>query len=278
MAVEFQVLGPVEMWHCGDRVDLGHAKQRCVLAVLLMESGEVVQVATLIDRVWGYSPPETALNVLYGYIARLRRALAPAGVRLARRAGGYLLDVDPRRVDVHRFRGLLGEADAAEEVDPAVRCLSDALALWRGAPFAGITGPWITTMRTVLEDQRLSAIVARNNLFLCTGRHAEVVSQLLELVAAYPVDERLVAQLMLAMSRSGRPSDALAQYRIARDRLREQHGTDPGPLLRDLQQRILHDDHTGSASFVRAVRSLLIKTTPRTTSQPRTTSHRLHAI
>ena len=270
--MEFQVLGPVEMRHGGGRVDLGHAKQRCVLAVLLMAPGDVVQVATLIDRVWGHSPPETALNVLYGYIARLRRALAPAGVRLARRAGGYLLDVDPRRVDVHRFRRLLSEAEAAEEVDPAVRGLNDALALWRGTPFAGIAGPWITTMRAVLEDQRLSAIIARNNLFLCTGRHAEVVSQLLELVAAYPVDERLVGQLMLAMSRSGRPSEALAHYRLARDRLREQHGTDPGPLLRDLQQRILQDDQTGSATFLRAIRSL------RMVTAQRTTSHRLHAM
>lgn len=234
------------MWHGGGPTDLGHAKQRCVLAVLLMEAGQVVPVTTLIDRVWGHSPPDSALNVLYGYVARLRRALGTEGVQLRRRSGGYLLDVDRGQVDVHRFRALLSEAEATADSARAAHLLDEALATWRGTPFAGIPGPWISTMRAVLEDQRLSAIIARNNLFLRIGRAAEVVSQLLELVSIHPGDERLVAQLMVAMCRSGRPSDALAQYRLARERLREHHGTDPSPLLRDLQQRILRGNHAGS--------------------------------
>ncbi|HEU4424523.1 MAG TPA: BTAD domain-containing putative transcriptional regulator [Pilimelia sp.] len=244
--MRFQLLGPVEMWHGDGHVDLGHAKQRCVLAVLLMEAGQVVQVATLIDRVWGHSPPDSALNVLYGYVARLRRALGAEGAQLRRRSGGYLLDVDRGLVDVHRFRAMVAEAGAANDVRRAAGLLTEALATWRGTPFAGLSGSWIATMRAVLEDQRLSAIIARNNLFLRIGRPAEVVSQLLELVTVHPGDERLVAQLMLAMWRSGRPSDALAQYRLARERLRDQHGADPGPLLRDLQQRILREANATS--------------------------------
>lgn len=245
--MRFQLLGPVEMWHGGGRIDVGHAKQRCVLAVLLMDAGQVVQVATLIDRVWGHSPPDSALNVLYGYVARLRRALGVEGAQLRRRSGGYLLDVDLGMVDIHRFRAMVAEAGAATDVRRAAGLLTEALATWRGTPFAGLSGSWITTMRAVLEDQRLSAIIARNNLFLRIGQSAEVVSQLLELVTVHPGDERLVAQLMLAMCRSGRPSDALAQYRLARERLRDQHGTDPSPLLRDLQQRILREANAVSS-------------------------------
>jgi DNA-binding SARP family transcriptional activator len=220
--MEFRLLGPVEMWHDGRIVDIGHAKQRCVLAVLLMDAGQVVPTATLLDRVWGHSPPDAALNVLYGYVARLRKALTPAGASLVRRSGGYLLDVAPERVDVQRFRRLLREADASDP-DRQLSILDDALALWRGTPCMGAAGPW----------------VARNELCLRAGRHTEVINELLELVAAYPSDERLVGQLMLAMSRAGRSSAALEQYRLVRQRLRDEHGRDPGAPLREIHQRIL---------------------------------------
>jgi DNA-binding SARP family transcriptional activator len=246
--LEFRLLGPVEMWREGCRIDLGHAKQRCVLAILLMEAGKAVPIDTLIDRVWGHAPPEAAVNVLYGYLGRLRKLLAPAGARLSRRSGGYLLDVDPDTVDVHRFRRLLAEADGTPPEDSAsaartLAVLDEALALWHGTPFAGTPGPWLTTVGQVLDDQRLSAILLRNEVLLGIGRSAAVVSQLLELVAAYPVDERLIGQLMLALCRSGRTGEALEQYRLAQRRLREVQGTDPGPMLREIHQWILHEDH-----------------------------------
>jgi DNA-binding SARP family transcriptional activator len=256
--LEFRLLGPVEMWHAGCRIDLGHAKQRCVLAVLLMEAGKAVPIATLVDRVWGHAPPEAAVNVLYGYLGRLRRLVAPAGARLVRRSGGYLLDVDPDTVDVHRFRRLLAEADGTPEgtapaeatgvVSATLAVLDEALALWHGTPFTGTPGPWLATVRQVLDDQRLSAILLRNEVLLGIGRCAAVVSQLLELVATHPVDERLVGQLMLALCRSGRTGEALEHYRQARLRLREQQGTDPGPMLREMHQRILREEQRMASS------------------------------
>jgi len=237
--MELRVLGPVELI-CGGRcIDLGHAKQRCVLAILLMEVGQVVSTGTLIDRVWGHAPPDAALNVLYGYVARLRKRLAAAGVRVHRQSGGYLLDVDPETVDVHRFRRLLAEVDPAAPPDRTIAVLDEALALWRGSPFAGLSAPWIATIRAVLEEQRLAAIIERNDARLRAGRYSELVSQLLELVPAHPMDERLVGQLMLAMYRSGRTAAALEQYRLARQRLRDELGADPGPVLRELQRRVL---------------------------------------
>jgi DNA-binding SARP family transcriptional activator len=229
--MEFRLFGPGELWCGSQRIDLGHAKQRSVLAVLLMEPGRVVPVHTLVDRVWGHSPPDTALSVLYGYVTRLRKVLSVAGVRLDRRSGGYLVDVDPDCVDVHRFRRLLADGSPA--------ALDEALTLWRGTPLAGTAGPWVARTREVLEEQWLAAQVARNAAYLAAGRHAELIGQLLDVVSAYPMDERLVVQLMLALSRSGRTADALAQYRLARRRLLERQGSEPGPLLRDTLRQIL---------------------------------------
>src|SRR5215469_10481229 len=101
--MEFRVLGPVEMWSAGERVDAGHVKQRAVLAVLLLDLGKVVPIDLLIDRVWGDRPPASVRNNLYAYVARLRAVIASndaQDVVIVRRPGGYLLDADPDEVDL----------------------------------------------------------------------------------------------------------------------------------------------------------------------------------
>jgi DNA-binding SARP family transcriptional activator len=231
--VEFRLLGPVELWAGGRRVELGHARQRCVLAVLLVEAGHAVPVATLLDRVWGHDPPETGLNALYAYMTRLRKVLTPAGVSVVRRSGGYLLDIDPETVDLHRFQRLIIEGR-----------LDEALVLWRGTPFADMTSGWFGKLRETLREQRLFALVERNEAALRAGRDAELVTSLRELVAEYPTDERPVRQLMLALHRSGRTAEALDQYRQARQRLAERTGGEPSPYLRELHQRVLRADPT----------------------------------
>jgi DNA-binding SARP family transcriptional activator len=231
--VDFRLLGPVELWVGGLRVELGHSRQRCVLAVLLLAAAQVVPVGTLIDRVWGHEPPDGALNVLYAYVTRLRKVLAPVGVPLVRRCGGYLLDIDPETVDVHRFQRLV----AAGELDAA-------LALWQGTPFSGMTGGWFVDVRESLVEQRLYALVERTEAELRAGRSAELVTSLRELVAEHPTDERPVRQLMLALHRSGRTAEALDQYRLAWQRLATRTGAEPGSALRDLHRRILRADPT----------------------------------
>ena len=238
------MLGTTEAWQGHRRVELGHAKQRSVLAVLLLEAGQVVPVPTLIDRVWGHEPPDGALSVLYGYVARLRRVLALAGVRLPRGSGGYLLEVDPAAVDVHRFRRLAAQAGA--ETDPArrVELCDEALALWRGTPFADAASPWLTGTREALGQLRLSVLVDRIGAYLALDRPADVLDELREQATAHPLDERLAGLLMVALYRSGRPSDALEAYRAARQALADRCGTEPGPHLRELHQRILRGDPT----------------------------------
>ena len=237
--MDFRLLGPVGLWYRGRPVDIGHAKQRTVLAVLLVEAGRPVSAGTLIDRVWDHTPPGSALNVLYGYVTRLRRSLAQAGATVPRTAGGYLVDVDPERVDLHRFRALLRAAGTGPEPAPAL--LDQALGLWGGTPLADLSGQWVARTRRVIEEERLSAIVARNEACLRDGRSADLVPALYEQVAAYPTDERLVGQLMRALARTGRTPAALDQYRSVCRRLRDELGCEPGRALREIHQAILDD-------------------------------------
>ena len=159
--MEFRLLGPVEAWADDRSVDVGHARQRCVLTIMLLEAGHLVPTGLLIDRVWGHDPPNGALNVLYGYVTRLRKALGPYGCPPAKGRGGYQLDIDPDTVDVHRFRRLLAEADTASAAQ-ARTARDEALALWRGTPFGNATSPWLLAVRETLADQRLSAMLRRN--------------------------------------------------------------------------------------------------------------------
>jgi DNA-binding SARP family transcriptional activator/tetratricopeptide (TPR) repeat protein len=246
--MEFRVLGPIEFWSAGQRMDLGSARARLILAVLLLTPRTIVPVDTLIDRLWDTRPPPKARESLSVYIARLRASLRQAvgdGVHLAGRAGGYVLDVDPEAVDVHRFRRLRRQADAlisSGDHDHAALLLRESDQLWRGQALAGIRGDWIARMRDGLEEERRAAIVERVGCELQLGRHADLVGELRHLLAEYPLDETLVAHQMTALYRSGRPADALSLYRETRSCLVDEQGTEPGPMLSELHQRILSCD------------------------------------
>jgi len=246
--MEFRVLGPIELWSADRQHDLGPARERCVLAILLLTPGTIVPADTLIDRLWDARPPAKARESLSAYIARLRGSLRQAvgdGVQLAGRARGYLLDVDPESVDLHQFRRLRRQADALAadgDHDRAAALLREADGLWRGQALAGIDGGWVTRMRDSLEEERRAAILERVECELALGRHADLVGELHHLLVAYPLDETFIAYQMTALYRSGRPGDALSLYRETRSRLVEEQGTEPGPGLAELHQRILRRD------------------------------------
>src|SRR2546423_11069710 len=168
--VDFRLLGPVELWVAGRRIELGHARQRCVLAVLLIEAGQVVPAWTLIDRVWGHEPPDGGLNVLYAYVNRLRKALATVGVSLPRRSGGYLLDIDRETVDVYRFQRLIAAAEGTAGAAVAIGSLDAALALWRGTPFADPTRARLGKVPEGLPGPRPVPGVARHDGAVRAGR------------------------------------------------------------------------------------------------------------
>lgn len=246
VTVEFDLLGSIEARVEGRIVDLGHARQRCVLAVLLVEANQVVPVGRLADRVWADRPPQRARNTLYGYLSRLRQALAAVeGAAIVRRSGGYVLDVEAAAVDLHRFHALATQARAAgqrEQDEQAAALFGRALGLWRGEAFASLDTPWINALRDTVHEERTAAELDHTDVRLRLGHHTELLAGLSARAGAHPLDERLAGQFILALYRSGRPADALDHYRQTRLRLAEELGCDPGLPLRQLHQRILTTD------------------------------------
>ncbi len=246
--LEFRLLGPLEVLVGGQPVPLVGAKQRALLALLVLRANEVVSHDRLVDELWPESPPATD-HALQMQVSRLRRTLAGAGAGepIATRPGGYRLAHDPDGVDLWRFESQLGEARALlEEGEPAraVELLRGALALWRGEALVGVPlGPSLSAEAARLDELRLTAVEDRIEAELLLGRHARVVGELEALVLRHPVRERLRRLLMLALYGSGRQADALAAYQDARRTLVEQLGIEPGEQLRELERRILrHDD------------------------------------
>lgn len=246
------VLGPVEVLRDGVALDLGGPQQRAVVAHLAIDAGRVVPVERLIDRVWGDQPSRTPLGTLQSYVSRLRRVLEPdrpAGTPpqvLVSEAPGYVLRVEPGAVDAHAFTARLGEARqaaAAGYASQALQHFDSALALWRGSALAGV-GPddQVRPIVVRLEEERALAVEERFDALLALGRHAEAVPALQAAVDATPLRERLWAQLALALYRSSRQADALRAVATARATLLDELGLDPGPELRELENRILAHD------------------------------------
>lgn len=241
-SVAVAILGEPEIW-LGDRqLQVGHARQRAVLVVLAAEAGRVVPVDSLIDRVWGRQAPIRARSALRTYLSHLRRALAPTGIMITRQGSGYVLAANADAVDLHRFRRL--HTSAREQQDPA-RALSlveAALALWRDEPLPEPDTPWAHTLRERLRQEHAAAEADRIDWALQCGRHHGLVPELTTRASAEPLDERVAGQLILALYRAGRQADALQHYQRIRQRLVEELGTDPGPALHALHQRILTAD------------------------------------
>jgi DNA-binding SARP family transcriptional activator/tetratricopeptide (TPR) repeat protein len=243
--VEFRVLGPVEVLDEGRFVDIGHSRQRSVLAVLLMDLNEVVSTDLLVDRVWGDQPPKAGRNVLYGYVARLKAALAGspvAGGALTHRAGGYLLQADPEHVDAYRFRRQMTEAGLAASDEQQELLLKGALSLWHGPALAGVNSTWLGMMRDTLDRQKRAAVLDLNDIALRQGRHAAMIGDLTGQIAVTPTDERLVGQLMLALHRCGRQAEALRLFEEARRQLADELGAFPSRELSELHQQMLRGD------------------------------------
>jgi DNA-binding SARP family transcriptional activator len=248
--VEFLLLGDVEARLDGSRVEIGHGRQRCVLAALLIDANQPVPVDRLLDRVWGDRPPDSARGTLYSYLSRLRRILSVVeDLVIRRQPGGYVVTVDPMAVDLHRFHLLTGQARSAGD-DRAAALLEQALGLWRGEAFATLDTPWLNGVRSALNRQRRAAELDRNDLALRRGEHARLLGELAERAAADPLDERLAGQFMLALYRCGRQADALDLFQRVRVSLAEELGAGPGQPLCRLHRHIMTADPAVAAPGV----------------------------
>src|SRR5215211_5825815 len=239
--MEFRLLGPLEVAGADGALELGGAKQRALLAMLLLHAGEVVSTDRLIDTLWGASPPVTAGKSIQVYVSRLRKAL-PDDERLVTRPPGYVLYVEPDELDLARFEQLVAEAREAPP-EPAASRLSEALSLWRGPPLADLAYEQFAQPEIArLEEMRLAAVEQRIEADLALGRHAELVAELETLAGHHAFRERFRHQLMLALYRSDRQADALDAYQRARRELAEGLGLEPSESLKRLEGAILRQD------------------------------------
>ena len=265
--MEFGILGPLEVRHDGRPVVLAGARQRALLAILLLHAGEVVSNDRLMDDLWGERTPAAGATALRVRVSQLRKALRGGDDLLVTHPPGYALRVEPGRLDLWRFERLVADGDRAlarDDPEEAADLLREALGLWRGPPLADFAyAPFAQAPIARLEELHLAALELRIDAELVLGRHARIIGELQALVGEHPLRERLWGYLMLALYRDGRQAEALAAYRTARGRLVDEIGIEPGPELRTLERRILAqeaglDGARTPAKPLKAVRTILV--------------------
>ncbi|WP_150243909.1 AfsR/SARP family transcriptional regulator [Nocardiopsis quinghaiensis] len=233
------MLGPITVWSDGRPVPVGGPRQCCVLGALLVHLGREVTIDQLIGYLWNDDPPRTARSVIQVQISHLRRTLPGT---IATTSGGYVLDVDPESVDLHRFRKLRDRAAAADP-KAAGELLERALECWRGVPFSGVGSEYLDySVVAPLKEEYWSSVIAWATCGLELGKYSDVVSRLTPMVSEELFRERLHHLLITALWRDNERARALSVYEELRTRLAEELGVDPGPELVALHTRILQED------------------------------------
>ncbi|MET9296998.1 BTAD domain-containing putative transcriptional regulator [Streptomyces sp. NPDC003077] len=248
-SVRFSVLGPVRVWRGDDELPVRPKQQRLVLAALPAHGGRPVPMGEFVELLWEGRPPAGAANAVHRYVGALRRLLEPglpagsAGRWLTRQAGGYRLRVDADSLDLLRFRDLVDRArraQAAGEPTTAVDLFVTALGLWRNRrtpgpePLGRSHPPFM-----MLEHEYVSAVCEAAETAVRCGRAAAVLTPLRRAVERHPLDEALVARLLLALADDGEQAEAAALYQDVRHRLAEELGVDPGRELSSAYDRVL---------------------------------------
>ncbi|MFF8024945.1 BTAD domain-containing putative transcriptional regulator [Streptomyces sp. NPDC007896] len=238
--MRFRLLGPLEVH---PQVPSA-AKQRTILARLLMDAGRMVSTDSLIEELWGAQAPRTARSTLQVYVSQLRKTLAVGGATaLLTRAFGYQLDPGAGELDLHCFQELSAAGDrsyTAGAYEKAAGELTRALALWRGPALADVPqGTYLRGAVDRLELLHLDVQEQRISADIWLGRHRQVISELTALARAHPLRESLHAHLIVALYRAQQTSEALARYAALCTQLADELGTDPGPALRELHLRIV---------------------------------------
>ena len=238
----FRLLGPVEVVDGSGPIPLGGPKQRLVLTHLLLNANQVVPADTLIDGIWAEEPPPTARNTLQAYVSNLRKAIGSD--RIEGRTPGYVLHAQPVEIDIASFESALRVARShSGDPERLAAALREALGIWHGPALADLAfEPSVRADAVRLEDLRLQTLEERIAADMELGRHQDLAGELETLVSAHPMRERLWAQLMLVLYRSGRQAEALGAYNRARQLLSDELGIDPSRDLQQLHEQILRQD------------------------------------
>lgn len=243
--MEIRILGELEVLAVdGRRIEILGGRQRTLLALLATSPGHVVSTDSVVDALWAPTPPLNQGNAVQTVVSRLRRAIGDGCV--VTMPPGYVLRAAADDVDASRFERLADEgrlALADGDARAAADALRSALSLWRGPPLAEFIDADFARFEAMrLDERRLAALEDRVDADLSLGRHRDVAGELEVLAAENPLRERLQAQRLLALYRSGRQAEALARYRELAELLRERHGLEPGRALRDLERQMLRQD------------------------------------
>ncbi|MEU7000986.1 BTAD domain-containing putative transcriptional regulator [Nonomuraea sp. NPDC046570] len=231
--LRFTLLGPVQMIVDGEPLTGVAPRHRAVLAYLLLNAGRVISIDRLIDAMWGYDQPDTARSQIHASITAIRKVLRGAGaVRLLEtRAGGYVAQPEPGQVDAQEFTELVAAGE-----------LSEALDLWSGEALEDVHAHYVTGVRELWNDRRLSAYERLVEGELAAGRHGDLLDELAAQTTAHPLREKLNGHLVLALHRAGRQADALSAARSYRTALADEQGLDPGHAFTELERAVLADD------------------------------------
>jgi DNA-binding SARP family transcriptional activator/tetratricopeptide (TPR) repeat protein len=252
--MRFRILGPLSVIVDGQSVVITAARDRVVLAMLLLSPGRVLSVDTLIEAVWGDEPPVTARGQLQNCISRLRRILPFQAI--GSDPAGYQINIGSDDVDSVVFARLA--AAGRRDGDPAL--LREALDLWRGEALSGVESETVRRAAASLDEQHEAALEDWAELELAAGHHRDLLGPLTDLAKRFPLRERLRGQLMRALAAAGRTGEALAEFRQARDQLLDELGIEPGRPLQELYRQLLSG---GAAPAVTPERPV-VRSLPRT--------------
>jgi DNA-binding SARP family transcriptional activator len=248
--MKFRILGPVEAGtDYGESIAVGGPKVKTLLAALVVHANQTLRIDWLTDAIWDGQPPPTAAATLHSYVCRLRSRLAATGPdgadRIRTDSDGYRLRAGPGELDSEVYESLVDQgrtAAAAGCSDEACELLREALRQWRGPAFANVTAKFAEVYAVSLDESRVAVMAERLELELAAGRHQEVIPELRMVTQRYPLRQRLVRLLMLALYRAGQQAEALYAFRAARHALVEELGVEPGEALQSLHQQILNND------------------------------------
>jgi len=247
--MRYEILGPLRVVDADGVTTISAPKIEVLLAALLIRSDHLVAADQLISEIWGDRPPRRATAGLHVYISELRKFLTrpdrPGG-RIFTRPPGYMLGLGTDEMDVQDFLNLVSRGRVhvrEQQLDDAVSCFEQALALWRGAPLGDlIKGPTVEAFATWLSEVRMECTELLVDAQLQLGMHRTLVGRLFLLAAEHPLRETFYRQLMLALYRSERTADALKVYQLARRTLHGELGLEPCRALQEVHRAILTSD------------------------------------
>ncbi|MFE2290817.1 BTAD domain-containing putative transcriptional regulator [Streptomyces sp. NPDC059452] len=251
--MEFRLLGTVSVETLAGPLPLGPAKRRSLLAALLLSANTPVSVGRLTDFLWDDEPPLHARSVIQGHVSRLRALLVDAeaeayGVELATLGDAYVLRTPETLLDSQRFEELLMLAREQRSPADTVLMLKEALSLWQGPALSGaLAGPPLRAAAHSLEESRLATVELLARTYGALGEHHRAAALLAAETAAHPLRESLAAELMLALYRAGRQSEALDRFHRTRRLLADELGVDPGHELADAYALILRGEPGGGS-------------------------------